>query len=151
MDDGQAIGAEWEAMKRTIAHLFALGRRADAAAVASFPVLCLVLWILRRALPVALDIIGGDEPPSAFWRYSRAEAMRLAKIFRMAARTVEAELRMERRLVRKAKAAAKAALTAHDKQETDAGDAVEPLPTGLDVPPDRLRRLGFRALDSPLA
>ncbi|EFG8200057.1 hypothetical protein BMB17_005297, partial [Escherichia coli] len=100
--NGNAAGvSEREATQRFIALLFALARRADSAAMASFPVRCFVLWVLRRCEPFALDYLC-DIPLSPFWRNSPADAARLARIFRMAARAAEKELRCERRLTRKA-------------------------------------------------
>ncbi|EFG9941142.1 hypothetical protein BL470_005231, partial [Escherichia coli] len=58
MNGNADVGTEWEATKRFIALLFALARRADSAALASFPVRCFVLWLLRRCEPFALDYLG---------------------------------------------------------------------------------------------
>lgn len=147
--DGKAEGrAEWEVVKRIIALFYALARRADVAATRSLTVRFLVLWALRRSEPYALDYIGSDEPPAPFWRYSPADALRLARLFRQAARSLEKQMRMERRLLRKARAADDAPLTPEDEPDPAADAPVRT--SGLSrVQPCERRRLGFRALDSP--
>ncbi|MEQ1953489.1 hypothetical protein [Mesorhizobium sp. CN2-181] len=93
-----------EALKRIIAVFFSLARLADLAAGRCHPVRCVVLWILRRAEPVAWDCIANadgaqpfcvDPPPLSpvLQRNSRADAKHLALIFRTAARALQSELR----------------------------------------------------------
>lgn len=128
MNGNAEVGAEWEVMKRIIALLFALARRADSAACASFPVRCLVLWVLRRCEPIAFDYLGDAHAPLPFWRNSRADALRLAKIFRMAGRAAQAELRQERRLLRKGQSAARTEDEGANRSASDLRLAVLPDP-----------------------
>ncbi|EFG2885968.1 hypothetical protein BO068_005167, partial [Escherichia coli] len=107
-----------------------------------------ILWALRRSEPYALDFVGSDEALTPFWRNSASDALRLARIFRLAARSLEKQLPMERRLVRKARAAEQATLTPEEKSEQPDPDHAPPAnlqPAALPIPCG----LGFRALDSP--
>ncbi|WP_442578265.1 hypothetical protein ACSBOB_22320 [Mesorhizobium sp. ASY16-5R] len=105
MNWNEELKAEREVLKRVIALFFSLARLADLAAGHCYPVRRVVLWILRRAEPVAWDCIantGGAwpacvDPPPLFpvlRRNSRADADYFALIFRTAARALQSELRI---------------------------------------------------------
>ena len=93
MDWSEAIEKEREVLKRIVALFYALAVLTDRACRRSHPVRCLVLWILRPALAVALDYI--DEAglqQDAFVRQnddSLAEAKRFSRCFRAAARSMK--------------------------------------------------------------
>lgn len=99
------LKAEREALKRVIALFFSLARLADLASGRCYPVRCFVLWVLRRAEPVARDCIANTsgawpacvDPPPLFpvlRRNSSADAEYFALIFRTAARALQSELRI---------------------------------------------------------
>lgn len=88
-------------LKSLIAVLYSLSRRAQCAAGRSYAVRCWVLWILRRAERHAWRCLDLEPPPFAFFCNSRADALDLAKNFRIVARALEKELRALRRYVRR--------------------------------------------------
>lgn len=101
---------EWErawreeraALMRLVVLLNAFAGLADRAAGRSAVIRGIVLWILRRAEPVARDFVIGDEdmlPDQGFWPMAPAaagnrpeDALHLAEIFRMLAWLLEAQI-----------------------------------------------------------
>ncbi len=89
MDVHAARGGD-KALRRIAALLVSLAVLAERAAGRSFPVRCLVLWLLRRAETVAEDYVfeWTGTPPSAIAGiaaagYGPADALRLAARFRV--------------------------------------------------------------------
>lgn len=91
---------ERDILKRIVRRYLSLAVLADCAFGRSLPVRFLILWVLRRAEGLALDRIASF---ASFRHYcslaersgdSRAEARRLARLFREAARCVRKELRL---------------------------------------------------------
>jgi hypothetical protein len=98
MDVHGAIGGD-RTLRRIIALLVALAALAERAAARSYPVRCLVLWILGRAEAVAGQLVfeaTGTPPPAgeAVWRIrnGRAVAIRLAARFKALAAALGAWL-----------------------------------------------------------
>jgi hypothetical protein len=90
MNGKAEIETERDGLKRIVALLFSFAGLAERAAGRSYPVRCLVLWLLRRAEIIARDWIAEGSPdamqPAApvavLHRNSRAEAMHLGRAFR---------------------------------------------------------------------
>jgi hypothetical protein len=110
MDRNAEIETDTDVLKRIVALLFSFAELAHRASVRSYPVRCLVLWFLRRAEVFARDWIASgsaDDMPSALsacavlHRNSRAEAMHLARSFRVLAHTLRRQLRQEERFARR--------------------------------------------------
>jgi hypothetical protein len=109
MDGNAEIETERDVLKRIVALLFSFAGLAERVSRRSYPVRCLVLWVLRRAEMIARDWIaegGSDEmqlnPPIAvLHRNSQAETMQLAQSFRVLARMLRRELRLEERFARR--------------------------------------------------
>jgi hypothetical protein len=102
MDRKVEIETEKEVLKRIIGLLLSFAGLAERASGRSYPVRCLVLWILRRAEVVAQDWIadGSDDMQSTatcavLHRNSRAEALHLAQSFRALAHMLRREIRLE--------------------------------------------------------
>lgn len=96
MDWSAAIEREREVLKRIVALFCALAALCDRICTRSRRVRRPVLWILRPAEAVALDCIAraGPVPFALLWKRgdSFAEARRLSRCFRAAARAVKREV-----------------------------------------------------------
>jgi hypothetical protein len=109
MNRNAEIETERDVLKRIVALLFAFAGLAERASGRSYPVRCLVLWVLRRAEVVARGWItegGAEDMQSAaliavLHRNSQAEAMQLAQSFHVLARMLRRELRLEEQFARR--------------------------------------------------
>jgi hypothetical protein len=111
MGCGTELESELDVLKRIVALLFGLADLAERAACRSYPIRCFVLWLLRRAEPVARCYVVGEWDAddvilpagalpaltSVHPRNSPAEAMHLAATLRTLARALADQLRMARR------------------------------------------------------
>ena len=100
MDWNLAIEKEREVLKRIVALFLAFARIADKVCDRSRPVRSFLFWVLRLAETVALQVIIEARPTSRYAFHiqsqgdSRAEARRLARCFRAAARVVEKQIKI---------------------------------------------------------
>ncbi|MGE3362336.1 MAG: hypothetical protein AB7I34_02625 [Rhizobiaceae bacterium] len=108
MDQNAEIETESDVLKRIVALLFSLAGLAERASVRSYPVRCLVLWLLRPTEVVVRDWLvadGWEEPQTAesavLHRNSRAEAMHLARSLRALAHLLRCELRLAEKFARR--------------------------------------------------
>lgn len=109
MNGKAEIETERDGLKRIVALLFSFACLAERAAGRSYPVRCLVLWLLRRAEIIARDWIAEGSPDAmqstapvaVLHRNSRAEAMHLGRAFRALAHILRRELHLEERLARR--------------------------------------------------
>ncbi|MCV3243768.1 hypothetical protein [Mesorhizobium sp. ZC-5] len=96
MDWSAAIERERQVLKRIVALFCALAALCDRICTRSRPARRLVLWILRPAEAAALERIAeaGPAPLALLWQRgdSLAEARRLSRCFRAAARAVKREI-----------------------------------------------------------
>jgi hypothetical protein len=144
---------ETHVMQRIVALLISFAALSERASGRSYPVRCLVLWILRRAEVVARDWVDGmaSDVPSAWPPYevlhrnSRADAIHLAGVFRALAQRLKRQLRLEQKLVRRLMRSGTGSALSEPKRGLIGPEALVRLALELHDAMRRLSSLGFLA------
>ena len=154
MERKAEIETERDFLKRMVALLLSFAGLAERASVRSYPVRCLVLWILRRADAVARDWLASDgaedmqsnSSVAVLHRNSQAEAKYLAQSFRALAHMLKRELRLEERFARRLMRD-KTNRTAADapRRDLSIGSSIRSLARMMQVAMHCLHSLAFKA------